>query len=123
MNDNMFISLILVFGLVGLFFVSESITGMMVFDAYTAPVCETSKDCALPTVCCAFYQQNGGACADSSMCDAIYALRGGEIPGFGYQANNSTSILMFVDGAFMIVMIGFMLVAFSRQHTSRKHAA
>jgi hypothetical protein len=57
------------------------------------------------------------------MCGQIYALRGGEIPGEGIQTDNTASIISFIAGAIIIVISGFMLVAFNRQHTMKKHHA
>ena len=121
MNDKVFIASMTVFAVLGLFFVSQGITGMIIFDKYTAPLCINSEMCVAPLVCCPFYQENSGVCYNASMCDQIYALRGGEIPGKGIQINNLVSSILFALGALILIVIGFMLVLFNKQHTTKKH--
>jgi len=57
--------------LCALVLLGDGITGFVVVDQTTRPLCETSLDCEAPEVCCPFADTASGVCHDVAMCGQV----------------------------------------------------
>lgn len=125
-REKLILVMLLLLAIIGLSFLGNGISGMMVFDETLKQVCTSNDDCVAPDVCCLFYEQKSGVCHTYDMCGKILDVTKTEKETKGALITLKNTeieleynyIMQAVFGAVIVT-----LVAFSMYHflTHSKH--
>lgn len=124
-KEDIFLILLIVAGLTGIYFLGSGITGMVISDQTTKPICTTDNDCSAPDVCCLFYQESSGVCHEKEMCQSITEITMNEkeqnLQIFGNNIQRAERIKTGYLTEIIASIIIVLLVCFSLYHHITKN--